>query len=150
MEKIISILAVVLSTLSLFATVVNYVITYRQNKKISRINMNARIYNAIFDELLIERIPKARTYLRFVENHLVDSEALSDALTDLMSRILYFRYADKGFYENIHGQISKLEDYVLECGNGTYVQEEQGEVYVQIQHMLEEIYKTVEEHYVGG
>ena len=69
----VSIIAIILSALSFVSSIVCYIITYFQNKKINRINMNARIYNNIFDEFLIERIPKARTYLRFKDNKLVDS-----------------------------------------------------------------------------
>lgn len=111
--------------------------------------MNARMYNIIFDEFLIDRIPKARNYLRFESDRLVDSEALSDALTDLLSGMLYFRYADKKFYQSVKEQVQKLEDYVLDCGNRTYFQEEQGKVFDRIQDMLEELYKTVNIHYSG-
>lgn len=111
--------------------------------------MNARIYNEIFDEFLIERIPKARTYLRFENNKLVDSEQLSDTLTDLLNTILYFRYADKEFYELLHTQIQDIEDFVLECGNKQSVQEEQGRAFDQIQYKLEMLYKTVNDNYIG-
>ena len=111
--------------------------------------MNARIYNEIFDKFLIERIPKARTYLRFENNKLVDSEQLSDTLTDLLNTTLYFRYADKKFYELLHTQIQDIEDFVLECGNKQFVQEEQGKVFDQIQDKLEILYKTVNDNYIG-
>lgn len=76
MENTISIIAILLSGLSIY-------ISYNQNKKINRmnmeqnekinkINMNARLYNEIFDKYLIERIPKARIYLRF-ENMLTSN-----------------------------------------------------------------------------
>lgn len=111
--------------------------------------MNARIYSEIFDEFLIERIPKARTYLRFESNKLVDSDQLSDTLADLLNTILYFRYADKKFYELLHSQIQDIEDFVLECGNKQFVQEEQGRVFDQIQEKLEKLYKIVNDNYIG-
>ena len=111
--------------------------------------MNARIYSEIFDEFLIERIPKARTYLRFESNKLVDSDQLSDTLADLLNTILYFRYAYKKFYELLHSQIQDIEDFVLECGNKQFVQEEQGRVFDQIQEKLEKLYKIVNDNYIG-
>lgn len=111
--------------------------------------MNARIYSEIFDEFLIERIPKARTYLRFESNKLVDSDQLSDTLADLLNTILYFRYADKKFYELLHSQIQDIEDFVLECGNKKFVQEEQGRIFDQIQEKLEKLYKIVNDNYIG-
>lgn len=143
------IIAIILSALSIVSSIVCFIFTFLQNKKINKINMNARIYNEIFDIFLIERIPKARTYLRFENNKLVDSEQLSDTLTDLLNTILYFRYADKKFYELLHTQIQDIEDFVLECGNKQFVQEEQGRVFNQIQDKLEILYKTVNDNYIG-
>lgn len=145
----IPIIALILSALSIVSSIICFIFTFLQNKKINKINMNARIYNEIFDEFLIERIPKARTYLRFENNKLVDSERLSDTLTDLLNTILYFRYADKKFYELLHTQIQDIEDFVLECGNKQFVQEEQGRVFDQIQDKLEILYKTVNDNYIG-
>ena len=145
----VSIIAIILSALSFVSSIVCYIITYFQNKKINRINMNARIYNNIFDEFLIERIPKARTYLRFEDNKLVDSEQFSDTLADLLNTILYFRYADKKFYDSLHNQIEDIEDFVLECGNKQSFQEEQGRVFDKIQVKLEGLYKTINDNYVG-
>ena len=143
------IIAIVLSALSIISSIICFIITFLQNKKINKINMNARIYSKIFDEFLIERIPKARTYLRFESNKLVDSDQLSDTLADLLNTILYFRYADKKFYELLHSQIQDIEDFVLECGNKQFVQEEQGRVFDQIQEKLEKLYKIVNDNYIG-
>lgn len=145
----IPIIAIILSALSIVSSIICFIFTFLQNKKINKINMNARIYNEIFDKFLIERIPKARTYLRFENNKLVDSEQLSDTLADLLNTILYFRYADKKFYELLHTQIQDIEDFVLECGNKQFVQEEQGRVFDQIQDKLEILYKTVNDNYIG-
>ena len=143
------IIAIVLSALSIISSIICFIITFLQNKKINKINMNARIYSEIFDEFLIVRIPKARTYLRFESNKLVDSDQLSDTLADLLNTILYFRYADKKFYELLHSQIQDIEDFVLECGNKQFVQEEQGRVFDQIQEKLEKLYKIVNDNYIG-
>lgn len=145
----IPIIAIILSAISIVSSIICFIFTFFQNKKINKINMNARIYNEIFDKFLIERIPKARTYLRFENNKLVDSEQLSDTLTDLLNTTLYFRYADKKFYELLHTQIQDIEDFVLECGNKQFVQEEQGRVFNQIQDKLEILYKTVNDNYIG-
>lgn len=149
MGTIISIIAIVLSGLSFISSIVCYVISYYQNKKINNINMNARLYNTIFDDFLIEKIPRARKYLRFENNKLVDSENLCDVLTDLRNKILYFRYANKKFYVNLCEQIDNIEDYVSECGNKESIQEEQGKVFEQIQEKLEKLYTSINENYVG-
>ena len=139
----------ILSVISIIVAGFSIVIVYFQNEKINKMNMNARLYNEIFDEFLIERIPKARTYLRFENNKLVDSETLCDTLTDLKNSILYFRYTDKTFYKNLCVQIDELEDYVMQCGNRESVQEEQGDVFHKIQEKLEKLYKIINDNYTG-
>ena len=62
---------------------------------------------------------------------------------------MYFRYADKKFYDSLHNQIEDIEDFVLECGNKQSFQEEQGRVFDKIQVKLEGLYKTINDNYVG-
>ena len=113
--------------------------------------MYARIYNNIFDVFLVKRIPQARNYLRFNnENKLVDAEELSKVLTDLIRDTLYFRYANKKFYDALCNQIKEIEDYVLKCGNKCYVQEEQAEVFYKIHEKLEKLYNIINKNYIGN
>jgi len=100
---------------------------------------------------LVERIPQARNYLRFNnENKLVDAEELSKVLTDLIRDTLYFRYANKKFYDALCKQIKEIEDYVLECGNKCYFQEEQAEVFYKIHEKLEKLYNIINKNYIGN
>ena len=122
-----------------------------QNKKINRTNLYARIYNNRFDVFLVKRIPQAHNYLRFNnENKLVDAEELSKVLTDLIRDTLYFRYANKKFYDALCNQIKEIEDYVLECGNKCYFQEEQAEVFYKIYEKLEKLYNIINKNYIGN
>ena len=74
MEMVISIVAVVLSFLSVLVALGSAIFAYRQNKRLNTINMRAKYFNSIFDEYLITKIPEARKYLRFSDNKLVDSQ----------------------------------------------------------------------------
>lgn len=150
METILSIIAIILSGISVLAFVVLTIKTISQNNKINNINMNARLYDRIFDDFLINRIPKERTYLRFdEENKLVDSEGFCEALTDLKQSLLYFRYAQNEFYKCICKKIDELEEYIMKKGNERSVQEEQGAVFNKIQEYLEDIYETIYSRYIG-
>lgn len=149
MEMVVSIVAVVLSFFSILVALVSAVITYRQNSKLNSINMRAKYFNSIFDEYLITKIPEARKYLRFSENKLVDSQPLSDALTHLLSDALYFRYENTTFYNSLKSKVQEVEDYVMGCGNKTYEQEEQGIVFNTIHEKLAELYKCINDNYIG-
>lgn len=149
MEMIISIIAVVLSFLSVLVALGSAVFAYRQNKRLNNINMRAKYFNTIFDDYLITKIPEARKYLRFNNNKLVDSQKLCDVLTELLNAALYFRYENKEFYNEIKNRIQKIEDYVMECGNKTFEQEEQGEVFTKIHNNLEALYTCISDNYIG-
>ncbi len=149
MDMVISIVAVVLSFLSVLVAFGSAVITYRQNSKLNNINMRAKYFNSIFDEYLITKIPVARKYLRFSENKLVDSQPLSDVLSQLLNDALYFRYENAKFYNSLKEKVQDVENYVMECGNKTYEQEEQGVVFNNIHEKLAELYKCINDNYIG-
>lgn len=144
-------LSIILSIISLIVSIICFGCNFYQNEKINKTNLYARIYNNIFDVFLVERIPQARNYLRFNnENKLVDVEELSKVLTDLIRDTLYFRYANKKFYDALCKQIKEIEDYVLECGNKCYFQEEQAEVFYKIHEKLEKLYNIINKNYIGN
>lgn len=149
MEMVVSIVAVVLSFFSILVALVSAVITYRQNSKLNNINMRAKYFNSIFDEYLITKIPEARKYLRFADNTLVDGQQLCEVLSQLLNDALYFRYENNEFYKALKIKAQAVEDYVMESGNKTYVQEEQGIVFNTIHEKLAELYKCINDNYIG-
>lgn len=149
-EIILSTIAIVVSIISIIVSAITAFVAYRQNVKLNRINMKARYYEKIFDEYLIKKIPQARKYLRFDNNNrLVDSQQLSEALSALLNDSLYFKYDDREFYKKLKQFIQEIEDYVLECGNSVYEQEEQAQVYIEIQNKLEKLYRYINDNYTG-
>ena len=149
MEMVISIVAVVLSFLSVLVALGSAIFAYRQNKRLNTINMRAKYYNLIFDEYLITKIPESRKYLRFADNKLVDSQQLCDVLSELLNAALYFRYENSVFYSLLKEKIQGIEDFIMECGNKCYIQEEQGKVFTDIHDKLSDLYKCINDSYVG-
>lgn len=149
MEIVLSIIAIIVSIISIAVSAICAFITHSQNKKLNRINIKAKYFSQVFDEYLICKIPQARKYLRFNENKLVDTQELSDVLGELLNSSLYFRYDNNKFYKNIKGLIQEIDDYIMECGNHSYEQEEQAEVYSTLQEKLESLYKFINDNYVG-
>ena len=149
MEVIISIIAVIVSGISIIVSIISAVLAYKQQVKLNTINMRAKYFEQIFDDYLIEKIPKARKYLRFENNKLVDSEQLCQTLSELLVSSLYFRYENAEFYKKLKEQIQSIEDYVSQCGNQCYEQEEQGKVFEEIHKRLSELYKYINDHYIG-
>ena len=59
-------------------------------------------------------------------------------------------YADIDFFTDIKIELQKLEDYLIDTGNQIVDEEEQKDVFVQIQYMLERIYKLFNNKYIGN
>lgn len=138
-----------IDVIALIISIISAAFAYRQNTRLNNINMNSEYYHDIFDDFLINRIPMGLKYLNFVNDKLVDQEKLTEALTDLLTAALYFKYQDKLFYDRLKKIAQDLEDYVLECGNKKYVQEEQAEVFSNIHTKIENLYKCINENYMG-
>lgn len=111
MEVKLDIIAIIISVIAILASVICAVIAFIQNYKINKINMKAGYYNKIFDSYLIEKIPMSYRYLIFKDNKLSDSDKISDVLSDLLKDILYFKCADRKFYEVLKKSIEEIEDY---------------------------------------
>ena len=149
MEMVISIIAVVASFISIVVAIVCAVITFIQNRKINDVNIKAKYFEKIFDPYLIDKIPQARKYLRFENNRLVDGNELSNVLSELMNAALYFRYDNINFYKQLKESVRELDDYIMNNGNIESEQEEQGQVFLEIQRKLEKLYKCINDHSVG-
>ncbi len=149
MEVKLDIIAIIISLIAILASVICAVIAFIQNYKINKINMKAGYYNKIFDSYLIEKIPMSYRYLIFKDNKLSDSDKISDVLSDLLKDILYFKCADRKFYEVLKKSIEEIEDYILECGNRQFIQDEQGKVFENIQEKLENLYAIINNSYIG-
>ena len=149
MEITISIIAAVLSFFSVIVALGSAIYTLKQNKTLNNINMRAKYFNIIFDDYLITKIPQSRKYLRFANNKLVDSQQLCDTLSDMLNSALYFRYENKEFYTTLKTKVQDIEDYVMNCGNKIYEQEEQGIVFTTIHNKLADLYKCINDNYTG-
>lgn len=107
--------------------------------------------NAIFDEYLISKIPKARAVLRFDgSGYLRDGNVLCEVLSNMNVAALFYKYDDKDFFEKLTKKCSTLEDAIAEAGNYPRPSEhEQKKFWNEVQESLETIYKLIDQKRVG-
>lgn len=89
------------------------------------------------------------TALTSVTGRLDDTKKFTDELNEMLGGALYYKYNDNDFYKKLKGMVQEIEDYVMDCGNKKYEQEEQSEVYNSIQEKLEKMYKLINDQYIG-
>lgn len=149
-EEIIAVASAIIAFLSMIVTLVLFKLNYDQAKKINEIALKSNYFNKIFDEHLIVGIPKARKYIRFQNDRLVDTNNLVNELTNIRGDALYFKYSNKDFYNQLKETTQKIEDYLMECGNKSLEPEEQAEVFRKIHEMISELYSIIDEAHMGN
>lgn len=122
-----------------------------QTKKNNATNIKSRYYKKIFDSYLIEKIPRARRYIRFdsQDGKMRDCNILSDTLQDMMRDALYFQYSNLEFYKKLKMMVTGLDDYINQMSNKTFVDYEIIEVEKNIQEKLVDIYTCIEQSSIG-
>lgn len=142
MEIVLSIIAIILS-------IVSFVFTYCQTKRINTKMLKLRFYEKIFDDYLIERIPKARKKIHFSSstNKLIDAKEMRDVLSDLKLSVLYFKYANNAFYDRLIQLIDDLESYLsIYVNNQEPDNDKQSQVITSIGKKIEGIYSLIDKN----
>lgn len=120
------------------------------DSRINKINLEADYFKTLYSQHLLYELPKARAYMRFSNGRLKDIDALIGELNKIRQDSLYFMYADKDFYTDIKIALGNLEDYLVKMGEESLNEEEQTEVFEQVQRKLEDIYKIFNDKFVGN
>ena len=82
--------------------------------------MQSRYYEKIFDDYLINKIPKGRKYLKYLDDgSFTGANKLIDTLSDLKNESLYFKYHNEEFYDDLVNLIETLEKILTDFSNSS-------------------------------
>lgn len=110
----------IIAGIALIISIISIIITYKQNQKLSALNMQSRYYEKIFDEYLINKIPKGRKYLKYLDDgSFTGANKLIDTLSDLKNESLYFKYHNEEFYDDLVNLIETLEKILTDFSNSS-------------------------------
>ncbi len=144
-ELTVAIIAIVISVITLIVSSIISIYAVSQSKKMNKTNLSFNFLLTIFEEHLVEIIPDSYRYIRFdVHDKLTDTVKLRDALLDMLNRSRYYKFTDKEFYKELKEAQSDLENYLVTNEGKLYEQDEQAEVWSNINGKLCKIYKIVE------
>lgn len=141
---------IVSQVVSFIALIVS-ILTMIYTEKSSRASIRADNCGKIFDEYLIDKIPKSRTNLRFgADGKLYNGNELCNTLTSMMMAALFYKYSSSTFYELLGEKCKLLEDSIVEAGNHPKISDyEQKAFWDDLQRELQSIYKMVEDKRIG-
>lgn len=149
-EKTISLADIISLLLSVAALVVSGLTAWLSDRA-NRASIHADNCSKIFDEYLIERIPKSRAGLRFDgKGKLHNGNELCDAISSMAVSALFYKYDDEEFYRKLSGKCTSLEDIVAEAGNYIKPSEhDQRAFFREVQASLQEIYSLIDRKRLG-
>lgn len=144
------IIALIISILSLIASITIALFQFFQNRKNNRLSIEAEYFDEIFKEFLLKDLPKNRKIITFgIDYKLKNTSELIESLNNLRHDTLYFQYTDKEFYKQLKDALSDLEDYIIDSQNKEMIGEEQVEFYVTMQEKIQIIYKILSLKHFG-
>ena len=147
---IVSIVSTSIAAISMLISIVSCVYNSKQTKKINNINIKSRYFEKIFDDFLIYKVPEARNYIRFDENgKLADYQIYIDVLSAMRKSASFFKYDNAEFFKKLKEVTQNLENYLSDCGNKEFENDEQADVHKQIAERTMLVYSCISNYYLG-
>lgn len=134
---------IVIAIATITVNIIIFVLTYNQVLQMKRIDVNDRYYSILYDDLLLTTIPRAQDYIQIINGKLIGFEELLGALNDLMKKSIYFKFADKDFYEKVKAKKCQIEDYVMGSANRNIPDDDKSSVSSRINRMISELYTII-------
>lgn len=124
---------------------------FKRESKKYRSTLRSIYIEKIFNEYLIDNIPKTRNKIIYVEDsgfsYLVE---LANTISALRKDILYFRYNSEKFYTELDQMLISFEDFLAsKMGRIIEIQSDRDDVQNKINEHISKIYKRVDSHYSG-
>lgn len=149
MEEKLEVASFVVSIIALVASW----LAIRNDRKIAETDIRADICGRIFDDYLIDEIPRARAKIRFdsADGKIKNSNALCDVISDMLYAALFYKYIDSSFYRELTEKCQELEDLLLMESDKKHIEEDdQKRVLHEIQENMEKVYHLIDAKKVGN
>ena len=107
----IDIMALALSCVAILMSILELV----KNDEINKVNLQSVYYQQIFEDYLLNDIPRKITYIDFDDEGKLneDYRQLTITLMEMLEKCLYFKFANKKFYDRLKDLISELDDELI-------------------------------------
>jgi len=141
-ELILSIIAIIISLMAI-------AFEFLGNQRINRINLEAKFYENIYEEFLLNELPNARNKLVYNNNIVSGADTLIDVLNDMRRKSLFFKYRDFKFYEEIYDLLQELENELVKKSDKNLDSDEFCKFTEYVKLKMEEIYSVIINKYTG-
>ena len=138
-------ITIIISIVALIVSIIAIVI----EKRGSRSQLRIDFFNDHFREELSHKIPEARQKIIFKNERVSGCEELQDVLTEMRRGALYFKYANRKFYNRFVEANQEVEDYFIDGLNKNFGEERQHEFLAEGDKKLQHLYQTINRKYFG-
>lgn len=142
LEMVLSIIAIVISVIAIG-------FEFFGSQRINRINLEAKFYEEIYNDFLLEKIPCARNKLTYNNNIISGTEELIDVLNEIRRKSLFFKYRDEKYYEKLCKYLQDFEDELVKKSDVSLDNEQFCTFTKYVNDSLEEIYNIIISKYTG-
>ena len=138
------IIEIISAVLALIFSIISFFIALNASKKDSINSLQSRYYEKIFDDYLINKLPKARELITFNNGEMIGAEDLIDELDAMKSSSLYFKYNNAEFYDQLTSAIDNTTKYISEsCNSNPIDQDRQSEIIKKTKELITDIYQII-------
>lgn len=142
--------ALILSIISLVATVIISIYEIINALKVNDINLEAELSKEVFKEYLTQKIPDAMSNISFDNNKLSHIEELQDVLNSFRRNLRFYQYCDKKFYNKFKKSAQEIEDYIVSNEGKQYEPTDFASVNQVIISKVNDLYKVCKKKYKRG
>lgn len=138
-----------LAAVAIVISIVVAVCDFRINCKINKLNMEAEIYQKVFFDYLINKIPRAQQNIKNTVTGLTGTDLLEEELNNLRQEALFFLYEDEAFYKELCKKLQDLEDTVIKA-NDKKMDETKYHMFIEdVKESIKDVYVLVMKKYEG-
>lgn len=142
--------AIIISILSLIATIILATYDVYNSNKINDINLNSGFFLHYYNDYLIDKIPNSRNKLCFDSNgKIINYMDLKNDIIEFLEKSVCYRYLDNEYYSLLKEKIISLEDYLLLVANKNCSDSLQQQICNEIDQKLKNIYNVAQRKYLG-
>lgn len=103
-----------LAIIAIVISIASPIFEYIYNKSINDVNIDTHYFDIVYEEYLLEKIPRYRMQIGRNKNGTMNGvDEFIDLLRKMRKSSLYFKFANEDFYEEIRRLIQKLEDELI-------------------------------------
>ena len=139
------IISVLLSAIALIISIYSIKVA----KTTHRATLASTVFSSIFQPYLVNIIPKGREKISFPDGKIKGHKGLVDDLNELRRKILYFKYADSEFYEDLHEDIQAIENHIVEAMNTKHDSTAQLKFYAVLDEQLANVFCKINSRHMG-